>query len=72
MFEQHKLMKNKIGEYRYKQNMTIAELSRRSGISTTALSNLENGYTSDILLSNAVILSHILQTDLYELFCLKR
>ena len=49
-----KYMKNKVGEYRYKHNMSIAELAERSGMSTTAISNLENEYTSDILLSNAV------------------
>lgn len=52
--------------------MSIAELAERSGMSTTAISNLENEYTSDILLSNAVSLSHVLQVDLYELFCIKR
>ena len=67
-----KYMKNKVGEYRYKHNMSIAELAERSGMSTTAISNLENEYTSDILLSNAVSLSHVLQVDLYELFCIKR
>lgn len=67
-----KYMKNKVGEYRYKHNMSISELSERSGISTTAISNLENGYTSDILLSHAVTLSRVLQVDLYELFCIKR
>lgn len=67
-----KYMKNKVGEYRYKHNMSIAELAERSVMSTTAISNLENEYTSDILLSNAVSLSHVLQVDLYELFCIKR
>lgn len=65
-------MKNKVGEYRCKYNMSISELSKRSGMSSTAISNLENGYTSDILLSHAITLSHILQVDLYELFCIKR
>nr|DAV97545.1 MAG TPA: helix-turn-helix protein [Caudoviricetes sp.] len=65
-------MRNKIGEYRYKHNMSISELSKRSGMSATAISNLENGYTSDILLSHAINLSHALQVDLYELFCIKR
>ena len=50
-------MKNKVGEYRYKQNISISELSKRCGLSSTAISNLENGYTSDILLSHAVALS---------------
>lgn len=65
-------MKNKVGEYRYKQNMSISELSKRSGLSSTAIYNLENGYTSDILLSHAITLSHVLHVDLYELFYIKR
>ena len=65
-------MKNKVGEYRYKQNISISELSKRCGLSSTAISNLENGYTSDILLSHAVALSLALHVDLYELFCIKR
>lgn len=52
--------------------MSISELSKRSGLSSTAIFNLENGYTSDILLSHAVTLSHALHVDLYELFCIKR
>ena len=40
--------------------MSISELARRTGLSATAISNLENGYTSDILLSHAVSLSHAL------------
>ena len=58
-------MKNKVGEYRYKQNISISELSKRCGLSSTAISNLENGYTSDILLSHAVALSFALHVDLY-------
>lgn len=65
-------MKNKVGEYRYKLNMSISELSKRSGLSTTAIMNLENGYTSDIYLSHALSLSHALGIDLYTLFCIKR
>ena len=65
-------MKNKVGEYRYKLNMSISELSKRSGLSTTAITNLENGYTSDIYLSHALSLSHALDIDLYTLFCIKR
>lgn len=65
-------MKNKVGEYRYKQNITLKELSQRSGISATTLSKIENDQTNDILLSNAIILSHILKVDLYELFCINR
>lgn len=64
--------KDKVGEHRYKRNMSLSELSKRSGLSSTAIYNLENGYTSDILLSHAIALSNILQVDLYELFCIKR
>lgn len=71
-YTQTKYMKNKVGEYRYKYNMSITELAKRSGMSSTAISNLENEYTSDILLSNAISLSHVLKVDLYELFCIKR
>ena len=65
-------MKNKVGEYRYKQNITLKELSQRSGISATTLSKIENNQTNDILLSHAITLYHILKVDLYELFCIKR
>nr|DAZ48856.1 MAG TPA: Helix-turn-helix XRE-family like protein [Caudoviricetes sp.]DAZ58363.1 MAG TPA: Helix-turn-helix XRE-family like protein [Caudoviricetes sp.] len=65
-------MNNKIGEYRYKNNLTLKELSLRSGMSTTALSNLENGLTTDILLSHAITLSRVLHVDLYELFCIRK
>lgn len=65
-------MKNKVGEYRYKQNITLKELSQRSGISATTLSKIENNQTNDILLSHSITLSHILKVDLYELFCIKR
>lgn len=65
-------MKNKVGEYRYKQNMTLANLSVRSGLSITSLYKLENGLTNDVLLSHAIILSKVLKVDLYELFCIKR
>lgn len=65
-------MNNKIGEYRYKNNLTLKELSLRSGISATALSNLENDLTNDILLSHAITLSRVLHVDLYELFCIRK
>lgn len=67
-----KCMKNKVSEYRYKSKLSVSELARRSNMSTTAIVNLENGYTSDILLSHAVTLSHILHVDLYDLFCIPK
>ena len=65
-------MKNKVSEYRYKLKLSVSELARRSNMSTTAITNLENGYTSDIFLSHAVTLSHILHVDLYDLFCIPK
>lgn len=67
-----KCMKNKVSEYRYALKLSVSELARRSNMSTTAIVNLENGYTSDILLSHAVTLSHILHVDLYDLFCIPK
>ena len=51
--------------------MTLQELSRRSGLSVAALNKIENGNTKDILLTNAVVLSRILDVDIYELFCIE-
>ena len=64
-------MKNKLWYYRNQKGLTLQELSRLSGISVAALNKIENGNTKDILLSNAIILSHILNVDIYELFCIK-
>ena len=51
--------------------LTLQEISRLSGIAVAALKKIGNGNTKDILLSNAIILSHILNVDIYELFCIK-
>lgn len=64
-------MENKLWYYRNQKALTLQELSRLSGISVAALNKIENGNTKDILLSNAIILSHILNVDIYELFCIK-
>lgn len=64
-------MDNKLWYYRNKNNITLQELSRLSGISVAELNRIENGYTNDIMLSNATILSKILHVDIYELFCIK-
>lgn len=65
-------MENKLWYYRNQKGLTLQELSRLSGISVAALNKIENGNTKDILLSNAIILSHILNVDIYELFCIKQ
>ena len=64
-------MENKLWYYRNKNNITLQELSRLSGISVAELNRIENGYTNDIMLGNATILSKILHVDIYELFCIK-
>lgn len=64
-------MDNKLWYYRNKKGLTLQELSRLSGISVAALNKIENGNTKDILLNNAITLSHILNVDIYELFCIK-
>lgn len=64
-------MENKVWFYRTKQNMSLRELSRKTGISVANLDKIENGNTRDILLSNAIALSKALHVDLYELFCIK-
>ena len=64
-------MENKLWYYRNKNNITLQELSRLSGISVAELNRIENGYTNDIMLRNAITLSKILHVDLYELFFIK-
>ena len=41
-------MENKLWYYRNKNNITLQELSRLSGISVAELNRIENGYTNDI------------------------
>lgn len=65
------MMENKLWYYRNKKALTLQELSRLSGISVAALNKIENGNTKDILLSNAITLSRILNVDIYELFCIE-
>ena len=64
-------MKNKIAYYRNQQNMTLRQLSQKTGISIGNLDKIENDHTKDILLSNAIELSKALNADLYDLFCIK-
>lgn len=64
-------MENKLWYYRNQKHMTLQELSRRSGLSVAALNKIENGNTKDILLANAIVLSRILDVDIYELFCIE-
>lgn len=68
----YKFMENKLWYYRNQRNMSLKELSRKTGISVTGLNKIENEKTNDILLSNAIIISKVLKVDLYELFCIKQ
>jgi transcriptional regulator with XRE-family HTH domain len=63
-------MKNKIWYYRNQKGLTLQQLSRLSGLSVAALNKIENGYTNDILLTNAIAISKALKVDIYELFCI--
>lgn len=65
-------MENKLWFYRKQKNMSLKELSRYTGISVSELNSIENGFTNDILLSNAVRLSKVLHVDIYELFCIRK
>lgn len=64
-------MENKLWYYRNKKGLTLQELSRLSGVSVAAINKIENGDTKDILLTNAIALSRVLNVDIYELFCIK-
>ena len=64
------IMKNKVWFYRTQQNITLRELSRKSGISIASLDRIENDQTQDLMLSTAIALSKALHVDLYELFCI--
>ena len=60
-------MENKLWYYRNQKALTLQELSKLSGLSVAALNKIENGNTQDILLSNAIILSRILNVDIYDI-----
>ncbi|WP_416810455.1 helix-turn-helix transcriptional regulator [Coprococcus ammoniilyticus] len=65
-------MKNKVWYYRNQRGFTLQELSRLTGLSVAAINKIENDNTSDILLTNAIILSRVLKVDIYELFCISK
>ena len=63
-------MKNKVWYYRTEQNISLRKLSQMSHISISELSCIENEFTNDILLSNAIAIANALNIDIYELFCI--
>ena len=65
-------MENRVWHYRNERNLTLAQLSRLSGISISELNNIENHVYRDIKLSTAIRLSKVLHVDIYELFCIKK
>lgn len=65
-------MKNKVGYYRNKLNISTIELSKITGLSQSSITQIENGETRDVMLSTAVKLSKALHVDVYELFCISK
>lgn len=65
-------MDNKISYYRNKHNLTLKELSIKSGISVSQINYIENNISKDVKLSTAISLSRALGVDIYELFCIKK
>ena len=58
---------NEIREFRHKQNMTVADLAKRAGVSAGMLSKIENGNTSPSL-STLQALSHALHVPVTAFF----
>lgn len=66
------LMENKVWYYRDKANLSVNQLSRKTGITPSEITKIENGQTNDVMLSNAIRLSNSLNVDIYELFCISK
>lgn len=58
--------------YRNQRGLTLQQLSKLTGLSVAAICKIENDNTNDILLKNAIVLSHALKVDMYELFCIPK
>ena len=58
---------NEVREFRHKQNMTVADLAKRAGVSAGMLSKIENGNTSPSL-STLQALSHALHVPVTAFF----
>jgi len=61
-------MKNNLKEIRWKQNLSVLQLSKISGISHSQITKIENGYIKDVTLQTAYKLSSALNVSVYELF----
>jgi len=65
-------MENKVWYYRDKANLSVNQLSRKTGITPSEITKIENDQTNDVMLSNAIRLSNSLNVDIYELFCISK
>lgn len=60
-------IKIKIKEIRKNRNITLKELSKKSGISTTHINDIENNLKSPGLFS-MIVISQALKVDINDLF----
>jgi len=61
-------MKNKLKEYRDKLNMTQEQLAEKSGVSRQTISQIENGYLTNIESKTMFSLSTALNCDIGDIF----
>lgn len=61
-------MKNNLKEIRWKNNLTVVQLSKLSGVSHSEITKIENGNIKSITLRNAYKLSSALNVSVYDLF----
>ena len=61
-------IENHIRMYRRRSGYTLKELSRRSGISVSEISSIENGIIRDPGIYVCSVLARVLQADVSELF----
>lgn len=61
-------MKTKIKEYREKENMTQEELSKKSGVSRTTISSLENGLLKSTTNTTMLKIADALKCKIRDIF----
>lgn len=60
-------MNNKVKEIRTERGMSVSELARRTGLSRTAINNIEKG-KSNPLASTMYVISSVLEKEISEIF----
>ena len=60
-------MNNKVKEARIERGMSVSELARRTGLSRTAINNIENK-NSNPLASTMYVISIVLEKEVSEIF----